>query len=1330
MIKRFKLLLFLLLLYVSAGAQTAGPYSTLQRVIPASPEAISLGQVGFSDANLYTGKASYSVPLFTVLQNGISFPLTLSYTGGGGIKVEEVGSSVGLGWNLSSTGVVTRVIRGVADDNFVGEYIGYMHLPDFPAVNTNNYETYKKYAENKYDGQPDLFSLSIAGISAQFYINKSKKVVFLEKSDLKITPVFSGYSIIAFEVRDTNGRIYYFSELEKSKSIPLATNYFAEYDDYYTSSWYLTRITSEFGKDIIRFTYLSGESNLVKQELRSPYQYKVYESDPNFVENETSFSYLYYKRPVLQKISFASGEVNFTMSDVSRFDMGDDKFIKTVTVKNYFGDTVKRYEFFYSYLTPTGSIPLNQGTYSAYGNPALRLKLDSLQDASRNGQSLTYKFVYNTQYYLPDRSFSFAMDHWGFYNGATNTGWEAKHRVKYYEKQFPLTGTDSFLAEYGTANREPNLDYAKSGTLAKVITPTGGELQFEYELNSSANAKLPNTISSVNTMYYPGTGFSTNYFNIQMINEPFAYIRVTSDVNSSSYSYEYFIKDSLQTRTLFHDTLVAGDADHKYKLEPGNYCIIQKRLGASSDPGYLYFTRLFKDVETLVLNKPVGGLRLRSMRLIDPVFGTNQRRNYYYNETGDSTSTSASTGEISGLPNYGTQNVELWSTDYVTDFFSPAFIIPKGYVRLLTSAYPLGVTQGSFIGYRKVTVVDSNEIKTENYFTSFKEFPEFSEGYFKDYTSSFDETTINGKTYETCPYTPFDERDYLRGKLLKQVVYKKENGVFDKIQQIENFYTFNMGFRVNKNTVMLPDTTELITGMLFNRMQNTSAPSFPIIKLKMYNLYTSKYDLKKTIQKTYTYASGMDSLVTETNIEYGDSPWSVDSLFHYQPTRITKTTSLGKEVTRIYYPYHWRYGVPDANSTELDQMKTLDTSNRIGMPVLQIVSDSASNYHIQSLKNTYSVLVNSKLAVNLIKIKPGGNSSSFEDRMSFNKYDTLGNLIVQQKVNDNKSVYLWDYKNSFPVAEIANADSSDVAYTSFEAESKGNWSYTGVNQDTLTVTGRRAYKLNGSNAISKSGLGSTKVYYVSYWTRNGSAFTITGTQTNFPISVRTQNGWTCYLHKITGQTSVSISGTGWVDEVRLYPEFAQMTTITYEPLFGISSQCNPNSTITYYEYDAFGRLSIVRDQDKNTVKRIVYTYTTQQESTTYYYNTAQSGSFTRSNCGANYIGSTVTYTVPASVYSSSVSQADANAKAMSDVVANGQNYANSNGTCTIVCNSSNCNAVNKKCINNVCQTGVKVYTSSVWDAGLNKYVCTYHYEWSDGSWSQNYTQTQTMACPL
>jgi len=51
-----------------------------------------------------------------------------------------------------------------------------------------------------------------------------------------------------------------------------------------------------------------------------------------------------------------------------------------------------------------------------------------------------------------------------------------------------------------------------------------------------------------------------------------------------------------------------------------------------------------------------------------------------------------------------------------------------------------------------------------------------------------------------------------------------------------------------------------------------------------------------------------------------------------------------------------------------------------------------------------------------------------------------------------------------------------------------------------------------------------------------------------------------------------------------------LTTYTYIPLIGISSKTEPNGLTTYYEYDNFGRLSDIRDNDSKIVQHFSYNY--------------------------------------------------------------------------------------------------------------------------------------------
>jgi hypothetical protein len=125
-----------------------------------------------------------------------------------------------------------------------------------------------------------------------------------------------------------------------------------------------------------------------------------------------------------------------------------------------------------------------------------------------------------------------------------------------------------------------------------------------------------------------------------------------------------------------------------------------------------------------------------------------------------------------------------------------------------------------------------------------------------------------------------------------------------------------------------------------------------------------------------------------------------------------------------------------------------------------------------------------------------------------------------------------------------------------------------------------------------------------------------------------------------------------------------------------------------------------------------------------YFNSIQSQSFTRNNCPAGYTGSTVTYTVPAGTYSSSVSPTAADQLALNDIAANGQNYANMQGTCTATggCPPYCENTPNFKCINNVCEMGIRVNTGSYYSGHDNIWVCIFHYEFSDQSWSIELTE--------
>jgi hypothetical protein len=79
-----------------------------------------------------------------------------------------------------------------------------------------------------------------------------------------------------------------------------------------------------------------------------------------------------------------------------------------------------------------------------------------------------------------------------------------------------------------------------------------------------------------------------------------------------------------------------------------------------------------------------------------------------------------------------------------------------------------------------------------------------------------------------------------------------------------------------------------------------------------------------------------------------------------------------------------------------------------------------------------------------------------------------------------------------------------------------------------------------------------------------------------------------------------------------------------------------------------------------------------------YYNVAQSGSATKQGCTQERKGSTEVYSVAANTYSSTISQVDADQKAIDDVNQNKQANANSKGTCVCPQYPAQCN--NNQCL--------------------------------------------------
>jgi len=201
-----------------------------------------------------------------------------------------------------------------------------------------------------------------------------------------------------------------------------------------------------------------------------------------------------------------------------------------------------------------------------------------------------------------------------------------------------------------------------------------------------------------------------------------------------------------------------------------------------------------------------------------------------------------------------------------------------------------------------------------------------------------------------------------------------------------------------------------------------------------------------------------------------------------------------------------------------------------------------------------------------------------------------------------------------------------------------------------------------------------------------------------------------------------------VDDMKLHPLNARMSNYTHSPLVGMTSQTDANNNeISTYQYDSFSRLLFEQDKDGNVVKKYCYNYVGQSTDCQppIFSSITTFKPFVKSDCPGGAQGSTVLFTIPSGMFTSYISYIDADLKAQSYLNTYGQEYANATGTCPNSC--PNCTGNDKKCINGVCETGLRVETFCEQVTKSQRRV-TYHYEFSDGSWSTSYTELGSGVC--
>ncbi|MEN8193824.1 MAG: hypothetical protein ABFS12_13460 [Bacteroidota bacterium] len=480
---------------------------------PTSPEAQAFTKYGNMPVNMYTGTPNIQIPIYTHKGRELDLPISLTYDASG-IKVEQLATNVGLGWNLNVGGRVTRITNGMPDDfsltshtygpyksfwdtevkNGITAYDDLSTNPTFGSYqNVVDYLYFlKKANDNEYDIQPDYFSFNALGNKDMIVIDVSTKIpktLNNPRIEVSLTKPVAGANtpITKWTVTMDDGTIYTFEETEVSQDTNLndtGPNTFYGFKKEFNSSWLLTKIESANGKDIYEFTYtdlgfwtsnsnassITGVTNVIEIDNNIP---PVIPTDTNLMGYNSSEYKI--RQKVLREITHNGKRIVDIDLLTDRWDMTVDSAIEKIYIydddtDNNTADLHKSYNFNFSYFRTANAKlpPYNSGNIPLTSN--VRLKLDSINIKDRNSVIVKdYSFEYIYPYSIASTT-SKSQDYYGYYNGVSNT-------VLYPTSSAPtITG-------YNGANRDPSFSSSKKGLLNKITYPTGGHTEFEYEPN-------------------------------------------------------------------------------------------------------------------------------------------------------------------------------------------------------------------------------------------------------------------------------------------------------------------------------------------------------------------------------------------------------------------------------------------------------------------------------------------------------------------------------------------------------------------------------------------------------------------------------------------------------------------------------------------------------------------------------------------------------------------------------------------------------------------------------------------------------------------------------
>lgn len=444
----------------SGSEETPIPPSGIvsNNLITPSPDGCALIRSITTPVDKYTGVANIQIPITEIKAGENSIPVALSYQASG-IKVQDVASSVGLGWRLIAGGRITRSIRGRADN-----LENFENRTEMLDTTTWTRAKFDERIENQFDSEPDLFYFEYPGGGGMFVFDENGIPRMIPDQNIQIE-----YADQQFTIRDANGTKYLFTTAETTFHKRRMYGNDDPKTQTFVSSWFLDQICYANGQSVAFCYHEDADYSYINKESQTLISYFMIPESSATIKKTVSIEHIIeiQKPKYLSSIRYKDYEVNFSYNS-TRVDLQGARQLDTISV-SYIGQKPRKFRL----------------VYEIFDNKNLKLK--QLNDISISSSPITVcKFEYYETNNLPSRNSAkaFATDHWGYYNG-----------VQIGANRYPNTEIDPIGHPHYIINiengisKEPSLQYTQANSLQKIVFGSGGSKQFEYDLHQGINIR-------------------------------------------------------------------------------------------------------------------------------------------------------------------------------------------------------------------------------------------------------------------------------------------------------------------------------------------------------------------------------------------------------------------------------------------------------------------------------------------------------------------------------------------------------------------------------------------------------------------------------------------------------------------------------------------------------------------------------------------------------------------------------------------------------------------------------------------------------------------------